>query len=48
MTVTEIPAQEIARMREKVKPVTDKFVREAVEGLVKEMYAEIDKVRGRK
>ncbi len=48
MTVTEIPAQEIARMREKVKPVTDKFVKEAGEGLVKEMYAEIDKVRGRK
>lgn len=45
MTITQIPPQEIARMREKVKPVTDKFVKESGEELAKEIYAEIDKVR---
>jgi tripartite ATP-independent transporter DctP family solute receptor len=48
MTVTEFPPQEIARMREKVKPVTEKYEKEAGEALVKELYAEIEKVRGRK
>jgi len=48
MTVTEFPPQEIARMREKVKPVTDKYTKEAGEALVKELYAEIEKVRGGK
>jgi TRAP-type transport system periplasmic protein len=48
MTVTEFPPQEIARMREKVKPVTDKYMKQADEALVKELYAEIEKVRGGK
>jgi tripartite ATP-independent transporter DctP family solute receptor len=48
MIVTEFPPQEIARMREKVKPVTEKYEKEAGEALVKELYAEIEKVRGGK
>jgi len=45
VTVTEISAQERARMREKVKPVTDKYVKEIGEDVVKTVYAEIDRVR---
>jgi tripartite ATP-independent transporter DctP family solute receptor len=48
MVVTEISPQETARMREKLKPVTDKYTKEAGEALVNEMYAEIEKVRGGK
>jgi tripartite ATP-independent transporter DctP family solute receptor len=48
MTVTEITPQERARMREKVKAVTQKYEKEAGEALVKEMYAEIEKVSGGK
>jgi tripartite ATP-independent transporter DctP family solute receptor len=45
MELTVIPPQELARMREKVKPVIDKYTKEVGEPLVKELYAEIDKVR---
>lgn len=48
MTITEVSAQERARMREKLKPVTDKYTKQAGEELVKELYAEVEKVRGRK
>ena len=47
MTVTEFPAAETERMREKLKPVVDKYAQEVGEPLMKEMLAEIDKVRGR-
>ena len=47
MTVTEFPAAETERMREKLKPVVDKYAHEVGEPLMKEMLAEIDKVRGR-
>ena len=47
MTVTEFPASETARMREKLKPVVDKYAQEIGEPLMKEMLAEIDKVRSR-
>ena len=43
--VTEISAQERERMRNKVKPVTDKYTKELGEDLVREVRAEIDKVR---
>jgi tripartite ATP-independent transporter DctP family solute receptor len=39
---------EIQRMRDKVKPVVDKYTKEVGEAFVKEIYAEIDKVRGKK
>lgn len=48
MIVTDFPPQAVAQVREKLKPVTDKFAKEAGEALVREMYAEIEKVRGRK
>lgn len=48
MQVNEVPPGEIARMRDKAKPVVDKYAREVGEPLVKEVYAEIEKVRGRK
>jgi TRAP-type transport system periplasmic protein len=48
MVVTEVSPQERARMREKLQPVADKYTKEVGEPLVKELYAEIEKVRGRK
>jgi tripartite ATP-independent transporter DctP family solute receptor len=48
MAVNPIAPQEIERMREKVKPVTEKFVKEGGEALAQEIYAEIAKVRGKK
>jgi tripartite ATP-independent transporter DctP family solute receptor len=45
--VTEVSAQERARMREKVKPVAENYTKEIGEDLVKEFYSEIDKVRGK-
>lgn len=45
MTVTEVTPQERARMRERLRPVTDKYVREAGPGLAKEMFAELDRMR---
>jgi tripartite ATP-independent transporter DctP family solute receptor len=48
MQYNDISAAEIARMREKVKPVVDKFSKDVGEPLVKEVQAEIDKVRGKK
>jgi TRAP-type transport system periplasmic protein len=46
--INEIAPAEIAKMREKVKPVVEKFSKDVGEGFVKEVYAEIDKVRGKK
>lgn len=48
MKINTIAPQEIARMRDKAKPVTDKFTKEGGEALAKEMYDEINKVRGGK
>lgn len=48
MKINAIAPAEIARMREKAKPVTDKFVKEGGEALAKEMYDEINKVRSGK
>jgi len=41
----ELSPEEIARLREKVKPVSEKFAKEADETIVKELYAEIEKAR---
>ena len=43
--VTEITTAERARMRERTKPVADKYTAEIGADLVKEVYAEIAKVR---
>jgi tripartite ATP-independent transporter DctP family solute receptor len=44
-TLTEISAAERARMREKTKPVADKYTAEIGPDLVKALYTEINKVR---
>jgi tripartite ATP-independent transporter DctP family solute receptor len=48
MAFNEIPPAEIAKMRAKAKPVVDKYSKEVGEDLVKQTYAEIDKVRQQK
>lgn len=48
MEVNEVLPEEIERMREKVKPVIDKYAQEIGEETVKELYAEIERVRGGK
>jgi TRAP-type C4-dicarboxylate transport system substrate-binding protein len=45
MQVVELPPAEIARLREKAKPVIEKFSKEASEASFKELQAEIEKVR---
>ena len=46
--INPVDPAEIAKMREKVKPVVDKYTKDVGEQLVKDTYAEIDKVRGKK
>src|SRR5258706_4877031 len=48
MTVIEFPPEEGAKMRDRAKPVLDKYTKEVGESLVKEGYAEIAKVRAGK
>ena len=48
MVFSEIPPEELAKMRERVKPVIAKYTKEVGEDLVKQTYAEIEKVRARK
>ncbi|MDR6856828.1 TRAP transporter substrate-binding protein [Variovorax guangxiensis] len=45
MTVTELPPAEMAKLREKVKPVIDKYSASVGEATVKELMAEVAKVR---
>ena len=45
MLVNELTPQELARIREKIKPVVDKHVKTIGEDFVNEMNAEIAKVR---
>jgi tripartite ATP-independent transporter DctP family solute receptor len=46
MQVNEVSPQEIARIREKIKPVVEKYAKEAGEPLMAEVNAEIAKKRG--
>jgi tripartite ATP-independent transporter DctP family solute receptor len=48
MEVSELPPAEVAKIRTKVKPVVDKFGAELGPDFVKQVYAEIDKVRAGK
>jgi tripartite ATP-independent transporter DctP family solute receptor len=48
MQVTELPAAEQAKLRDKLQPVVAKFSKEAGEGPAKEMMAELEKIRGKK
>lgn len=47
MTVHELPPEEIAKMRERAKPVIEKYTKE-LGPVVQEMYAAVDKVRAAK
>jgi tripartite ATP-independent transporter DctP family solute receptor len=47
MTVSELPAEEVAKFREKAKPVTDKHAKEVDPALVQQLKDEITKVRGK-
>ena len=46
--VDEIPAADLAKIQDKVKPVVAKFAPQIGEEFIKEFYAEIDKVRAAK
>jgi tripartite ATP-independent transporter DctP family solute receptor len=48
MTVIELPAAELAKLKERTQPVFNKFAAQIGEPLVKEVMAEISKVRGGK
>ena len=45
MTVSELPPEEMATLRAKVKPVIDKYSASVGEATVRELMSEIDKVR---
>jgi tripartite ATP-independent transporter DctP family solute receptor len=45
MQVNEVGAEEIARLRQKVQPVTDKFSKEAGEAVFKQVTAELAQLR---
>jgi len=45
MQVTELPPEEVAKLREKSKPIIDKYRKEIGEELVSELYAQIEKAR---
>ena len=47
MQVSELPAEEVAKFREKVKPVVDKFSKEVDPALVRLLQDEIAKARGK-
>lgn len=47
MKVAELPAAEVARIREKIKPVVDKYAKDVGEPLMTELGAELAKVRGK-
>jgi TRAP-type transport system periplasmic protein len=48
MQVTELPAAEQAKLREKLQPVVAKFSKEFGEDTAKEMFSELEKIRGAK
>lgn len=45
MQVTELPAAEVAKLRDKMKPVIDKHTASVGEATVKSVLAELDKIR---
>lgn len=48
MQVNEVSAEEVARLRQKVQPVTDKFSKEVGEGVFKQVNAELARIRAAK
>ena len=47
MEYTELPPAEVAKVRTKLKPVIDKYSANVGQDFAKQVYAEIDKVRGK-
>lgn len=45
MQVTEMPQPEVAKMREKAKPIVEKYNKEIDGSLVSGLQAELDKTR---
>jgi TRAP-type transport system periplasmic protein len=48
MVVHELPPEDVAKLREKAKPIVQKYTKDLGEEFVTELYAEIEKVRARK
>jgi TRAP-type transport system periplasmic protein len=48
MVFNEIPPAELAKMRQELQPVVDKYTKEIGEDLVKQTFAEIERVRKQK
>jgi tripartite ATP-independent transporter DctP family solute receptor len=48
MQINDVAPEEIARMRERVQPVIDKYAPQVGEALVKEFYEELARARGQK
>lgn len=48
MQLNAVAPAEIQRMRDRLRPVTDKFVKEGGDALARDMYAEIEKVRNKR
>jgi TRAP-type C4-dicarboxylate transport system substrate-binding protein len=48
LQVTSLPAAEQAKLREKLKPVVEKYSQDAGEATAKAMFAELEKIRGKK
>jgi TRAP-type C4-dicarboxylate transport system substrate-binding protein len=47
MEVTELPPEEIAKLKEKAKPVIEKYTQDIGPEFVAELMAEIEKVRAK-
>jgi TRAP-type transport system periplasmic protein len=48
MVVHELPPEEMAKLRDKAKPVIEKYRKELGEEFVAELYSEVEKVRAKK
>ena len=48
MAFNEISPAELARMRQKLQPVIDKYSKQVGEDILKQTYAEIDKAKAQK
>jgi len=47
LPIAQLSSQELAKLRDKMKPVVDKYTKEVGEPLVKHVYDEIQKARSR-
>ena len=47
MKVAELPPAEVAKVREKIKPVVDKYAKDVGDALMSELNAELAKIRGK-